>query len=159
MARRARPGLVALSMWRGSTPHRRAYHLGFRPGPAVNAGGRIGKADLGARLLATDDPEEALAPGRAARPLNTERREIEARVRDAALAQAEERGLDAPLVWAAGRGLASRRRGHRRLAPEGGHQPPRRGDRVRRGEGKGSGRSVSGVDLGASIQRLAAEGC
>jgi single-stranded-DNA-specific exonuclease len=61
-------------------------------GPRVNAGGRIGEADLGARLLATDDPEEAMALARRLDTLNTDRREIEARVREAALAQAEARG-------------------------------------------------------------------
>ncbi len=78
-----------------------AYHLGFLLGPRVNAGGRIGRADLGARLLATADPAEAAALAARLDTLNAERREIEARVREAALAQAEARGLDAPLVWAA----------------------------------------------------------
>jgi single-stranded-DNA-specific exonuclease len=50
--------------------------------------------------------------------LNAERREITERVREEALAQAEARGLDGPLVWAAGRGLASRRGRHRRGAAE-----------------------------------------
>ena len=59
MARRERPGLVALAdvARMDSRPH--AYHLGFLLGPRVNAGGRIGAADLGARLLATADPREA----------------------------------------------------------------------------------------------------
>ncbi|MBC56098.1 MAG: single-stranded-DNA-specific exonuclease RecJ [Confluentimicrobium sp.] len=158
MARRQRPGLVALGdvarMDTAPTP----YHLGFLLGPRVNAGGRIGKADLGARLLSTDDPAEAAALAERLDQLNTERREVEAAVRDAALAQAETRGLDGPLVWAAGEGwhpgvvgiVASRLK-------EATNRPAivigLDGD-----EGKGSGRSVSGVDLGASIQRLAAEG-
>jgi single-stranded-DNA-specific exonuclease len=66
--------------------------------------GGSGQADLGARLLATDDPHEAAALAERLDQLNTERREIEAAVRAAALAQAEARGLDAPLVWAAGEG-------------------------------------------------------
>ena len=70
----------------------------------MNAGGRIGAADLGARLLATRDANEAAAFAERLDQLNTERREIEAAVRAAAMAQAEERGLDAPLVWAAGEG-------------------------------------------------------
>ena len=60
-------------------------------GPRVNAGGRIGAADLGARLLSTDDPSEAAAFAERLDKLNTERREIEASVRAAATAQAEER--------------------------------------------------------------------
>jgi 23S rRNA (cytosine1962-C5)-methyltransferase len=55
----------------------------------VNAGGRIGRADLGARLLATDDAQEAVSIAARLDGLNTERREIELRVREAALAQAE----------------------------------------------------------------------
>ncbi len=158
MAQRRRPGLVALSdvarMNAAPTP----YHLGFLLGPRVNAGGRVGRADLGARLLATEDAAEAAALAERLDALNTERRDIEARVLDAALAAAEARGLDGPLVWAAGEGwhpgvvgiVASRLKEatNRPAIVIGLHD----------GEGKGSGRSVSGIDLGASVQRLAAEG-
>jgi len=90
--------------------------------------------------------------------LNTERRDIETQVRDLALQQAEDRGYDAPLVWAAGEGwhpgvvgiVASRMK-------DATNRPSivigLEGD-----EGKGSGRSVSGIDLGAVIQKVAAEG-
>ncbi|MEQ9260943.1 MAG: single-stranded-DNA-specific exonuclease RecJ [Roseovarius sp.] len=158
MARRARPGLVALSDVARLDTAPTSYHLGFVLGPRVNAGGRIGKADLGARLLASCDPAEAQSMAERLDQLNSERREIEAGVTAAALAQAEERGLDAPLVWAAGEGwhpgvvgiVASRlKEATNRPAVVIGFD----GD-----EGKGSGRSVSGVDLGASVQRLAAEG-
>jgi single-stranded-DNA-specific exonuclease len=158
MARRQRPGLVALADVARMDTAPNAYHLGFLLGPRVNAGGRIGRADLGARLLACTDPREADGMAAKLDELNTERREIEEQVRDAALAQAEERGFDAPLVWAAGEGwhpgvvgiVASRlkERTNRPAIVIG-----LEGD-----EGKGSGRSVSGIDLGAAIQRLAAEG-
>ena len=158
MARRERPGLVALGDVARMDSAPGSYHLGFLLGPRVNAGGRIGKADLGARLLATDNAQEARAIAERLDALNTERREVEAAVRAAALAQAEERGLEAPLVWAAGEGwhpgvvgiVASRlKEATNRPAIVIGFD----GD-----EGKGSGRSIAGVDLGASIQRLAAEG-
>ncbi|SIT10813.1 exonuclease RecJ [Roseivivax lentus] len=158
MARRARPGLVALSDIARLETAPAAYHLGYVLGPRVNAGGRIGAADLGARLLATEDVHEAAALAERLDQLNTERREIEGAVRAAAMAQAETRGLDAPLVWAAGEGwhpgvvgiVAARlKEATNRPAVVIGLD----GD-----EGKGSGRSVSGVDLGASIQKLAAEG-
>ncbi|MEC9104346.1 MAG: DHH family phosphoesterase, partial [Pseudomonadota bacterium] len=104
MARRNRPGLVALAdvarMDTAPTP----YHLGFLLGPRINAGGRIGQADLGARLLSTVDPHEAGALAERLDQLNTERRDVENAVRAAAVDQATERGLDAPLVWAAGEG-------------------------------------------------------
>ncbi len=158
MARRDRIGLVALADEAGMDSAPSAYHLGFLLGPRINAGGRVGKADLGARLLSTDDPQ--LAKDIAARldELNTERREIENTVRDLAMEQATERGLDAPLVWAAGEGwhpgvvgiVASRLK---ELTNRPAVVIGLDGD-----EGKGSGRSVSGIDLGASIQRLASEG-
>ncbi|AUQ75105.1 single-stranded-DNA-specific exonuclease RecJ [Phaeobacter piscinae] len=158
MAARQRPGLVALADVSRMDSAPSTYHLGFLLGPRVNAGGRIGKADLGARLLATNNPAEAEAIAARLDELNTERRDIENAVRAAALEQAEARGLDAPLVWAAGEGwhpgvvgiVASRLK-------EAAGRPAivigLDGD-----EGKGSGRSVSGIDLGASIQRAAAEG-
>ena len=158
MAHRDRPGLVALGDVARLDSAPAAYHLGFVLGPRINAGGRIGKADLGARLLATRDPSEARALAERLDQLNTDRREVEAAVRAAALEQAEARGLDAPLVWAAGEGwhpgvvgiVASRLK---ELTNRPAIVIGLDGD-----EGKGSGRSVSGVDLGASIQRLAAEG-
>jgi single-stranded-DNA-specific exonuclease len=158
LARRERVGLRALAdvarMDQAPTP----YALGFLLGPRVNAGGRIGQADLGARLLATDDPHEAAALAERLDTLNTERRDIEMRVRIEAMAQAEARGFDGPLVWAAAEGwhpgvvgiVAAR-------IKEATHRPAvvigLDGD-----EGKGSGRSISGVDLGAAIHRVAAEG-
>ncbi|MBU2959612.1 single-stranded-DNA-specific exonuclease RecJ [Citreicella sp. C3M06] len=158
MAGRSRPGLVALSDVARVDTAPTSYHLGFVLGPRINAGGRIGRADLGARLLACRDPHEAKSLADKLDQLNGERREVEEAVRAAALAQAEERGFDAPLVWAAGEGwhpgvvgiVASRlkERTNRPAIVIG-----MDGD-----EGKGSGRSVSGVDLGASIQKLAAEG-
>ncbi|MGH1368670.1 MAG: single-stranded-DNA-specific exonuclease RecJ [Maritimibacter sp.] len=158
MARRARPGLVALGDVARMNEAPRPYHLGFLLGPRINAGGRIGKADLGARLLATTDPDEARALADRLDDLNKDRREIEEHVRLAAIDQAEKRGLEAPLVWAAHDGwhagvvgiVASRLKdmAHRPAVVIGFE-----GD-----EGKGSGRSVSGIDLGAAIQRLAAEG-
>ncbi len=158
MARRKRAGLVALADVSRMDTAPSSYHLGFLLGPRVNAGGRIGKADLGARLLATTDPREAQSMAARLDELNTERRDIENQVREMAIEQAEERGTDAPLVWAAGEGwhpgvvgiVASRLK-------ESTNRPAivigLDGD-----EGKGSGRSVSGIDLGAAIQRCAAEG-
>lgn len=158
MSERRRAGLVALADVARLDTAPTPYHLGFVLGPRVNAGGRIGKADLGARLLATTNAHEATALAERLDHLNTERREIEAAVRDAALMQAETRGLDAPLTWAAADGW------HPGVV---GIVASRLKERTNRPaivigfdgeEGKGSGRSVSGVDLGAAIQRLAAEG-
>lgn len=158
MARRDRVGLAALADVARMDTAPAAYHLGFLLGPRINAGGRIGQADLGARLLACDDPHEAQSLAEKLDLLNTERRDVETAVRAAALDQAETRGYDAPLVWASGAGwhpgvvgiVASRlKEASNRPSVVIGFED---------GIGKGSGRSVSGIDLGAPIQRLAAEG-
>lgn len=158
MARRDRPGLRALADIARMDQAPTCYSLGFLLGPRVNAGGRIGQADLGARLLATDDEMEASRIAARLDQLNTERREITERVREEALAQAEARGLEGPLVWAAAEGwhpgvvgiVAARLK-------EAANRPSVvigfEGD-----IGKGSARSIPGVDLGAAIQRIAAEG-
>ena len=158
MARRDRPGLRALADVSRMDQAPTAYSLGFLLGPRVNAGGRIGQADLGARLLATDNEVEAARIAAQLDQLNTDRRAITEAVREEAMAQAESRGLDAPLVWAAADGwhpgvvgiVAARLK-------EAANRPSVvigfDGD-----DGKGSARSVPGVDLGAAIQRLAAEG-
>ena len=158
MTGRDRPGLAALADVTKLEKPPSSQTLGFVFGPRVNSGGRIGKADLGARLLSTDNPDEALSIAQKLDTLNAERRSIEDHVRLAATEQAEERGLDAPLVWAAGDGwhpgvvgiVASRLK-------ETANRPSVvigfDGD-----EGKGSGRSVSGIDLGHAIQRLTHEG-
>lgn len=158
MARRSRPGLVALSDVAGLETTPTTYHLGYLLGPRINAGGRIGAADLGARLLSTADPHEATALAERLDQLNTDRREIEGAVTAAALTQSEARGFDAPLVWAAGVGwhpgvvgiVASR------LKEASGRPSVVIG--IEDGLGKGSGRSIPGIDLGQPIQRLAAEG-
>lgn len=158
MARRDRIGLRALAdvarMDQAPTP----YALGFLLGPRVNAGGRIGQADLGARLLATDDPHEAAALAARLDHLNTERREIEAAVRAAAMAQAESRGLDGPLVWAAGEGWHPGVVGIVAARLKEATNRPAVVIGLDGGIGKGSARSVSGVDLGAAVHRVAAEG-
>ena len=158
MARRERIGLRALADSARLDQAPSAYALGFVLGPRINAGGRIGQADLGARLLSTDNLAEATALAARLEALNTERRDIEARVRELALAQVDAHGPEGALAWAAEEGwhpgvvgiVAAR-------VKEALHRPAVvigfDGD-----IGKGSGRSVSGVDLGAAIQRLAAEG-
>ena len=158
MARRARAGLVALSDIAGLDTAPSPYHLGYVLGPRINAGGRIGQADLGARLLSTADPHEADALAQRLHALNAERRDIEAQVRAEALAQCEERGADGPLAWAAGAGWHPGVVGIVASRLKEATNRPSIVIGIEDGIGKGSGRSVSGIDLGAPIQRLAAEG-
>nr|WP_216859453.1 single-stranded-DNA-specific exonuclease RecJ [Sulfitobacter aestuariivivens] len=158
MARRERAGLAALADVARMDTAPTAYHLGYILGPRINAGGRIGQADLGARLLATDNAHEAAALAERLDQLNTDRREVEATVRAAALAQAETRGFDAPLVWAAGAGWHPGVVGIVAARLKEAANRPAIVIGLEDGVGKGSGRSVSGIDLGASIQRLVSEG-
>ena len=158
MGGRGRAGLVALADVAHLTSAPAAYHLGYVLGPRINAGGRVGRADLGARLLSTTDLQEARSLAEKLHELNEERREIEAQVQLQAIQQAEDRGFDAPLVWAAGDGwhpgvvgiVAARlKEAANRPAVVIGFEAA---------EGKGSGRSVSGIDLGAAIAQITREG-
>ncbi len=158
MAQRRHPGLVALCDVARLDQAPTSYHLGYVLGPRINAGGRIGRADLGARLLSTTDTGEAARIATELDRLNSERRDVETAVRTEALAQADARGVDAALVWAAQDGwhpgvvgiVASRlKEATNRPAIVIGFD----GD-----AGKGSGRSVTGIDLGAAIQKLARDG-
>ncbi len=158
MARRDRIGLVALADCAGMNTAPNSYHLGFLLGPRINAGGRIGQADLGARLLASTSQPEAQAMAEKLDQLNKDRRDVENQVRLLAMEQAEARGFDKALVWAAGEGW------HPGVV---GIVASRLKDATNRPaivigldgtEGKGSGRSVSGIDLGAQIHKLVQEG-
>ncbi len=158
MANRGRPGIVALADVGRLDTAPTAYSLGFVMGPRVNAGGRIGKPDLGARLLATRDMPEAQALAERLDQLNTDRRDIENQVRLAAIDQAENRGFDAPLVWASGKGWHPGVVGIVASRLKDAANRPAIVIGVENGIGKGSGRSVSGIDLGAAIGRMSSEG-
>jgi single-stranded-DNA-specific exonuclease len=125
--------------------------LGFALGPRINAGGRVGKSDLGVRLLTTEDPEEARAIAAELNILNEERRAIEAMVQESAEAMtAAQHNRSVALV--AGKGW------HPGVI---GIVAGRLKEKLGRpaivvaldedGVGKGSGRSITGVDLGAAI--------
>ncbi|MEI6986313.1 MAG: single-stranded-DNA-specific exonuclease RecJ, partial [Rhodospirillaceae bacterium] len=150
MARRNNAGLAALADVGGITTAPEAYHAGYVLGPRVNAGGRVGASGLGARLLCSDDPAEVAALAQRLDEHNSERRQIECAVLEAALEQIG--GQDpGDLVFVAGNGW------HPGVI---GIVASRLVERFRRpacvvsivdGVGKGSGRSVRGVDLGAAV--------
>jgi single-stranded-DNA-specific exonuclease len=133
-----------------------AYHLSFMLGPRVNAGGRVGQADLGARLLSSDDPHEVSALALRLDELNAERRAIEREVLDQAIARIEglygpeRKGLPSVLLvesegWHIGViGIVASRLVER-------YGRPAFVIGMDGGIGKGSGRSVRGVDLGAAV--------
>lgn len=157
MARRRRPGLAALADVARLDGAPGAFHLGFLLGPRINAGGRVGRADLGALCLSARDPREAGRLAAELDGLNRDRRAIEAAVRDEALAQVEARG-DARLSWAAGAGWHPGVVGIVAARVKEATGLPSVVIGVDHGIGKGSARSVEGVDLGRAIHRLAGEG-
>jgi len=157
MARRQRPGMVALSDIARLDGAPAAFHLGYLLGPRINAGGRVGRADLGALCLSCRDPHQADALARQLDELNRDRRTIEMAVRDAALAQVAARA-DPRLSWAAGPDWHPGVVGIVAARVKEATDLPSVVIGVSGGIGKGSGRSVPGVDLGRAIQRLAREG-
>lgn len=127
--------------------------LGFALGPRINAGGRVGEATLGVRLLTTEDPEEARAIAAQLSQLNEERRAIEAAVQEAAEVQLESQHNRA-VVLLAGAGWHPGVIGivAGRIKEKSGRPAIVIAlDADEHGHGKGSGRSIAGVDLGAAI--------
>jgi single-stranded-DNA-specific exonuclease len=150
MAARRNIGLNALIEASRLTRAPTASDLGFALGPRINAGGRVGKADLGVRLLTTRDPAEARAIAVELDRLNEERRAIEGQVQEAAESAA---ASDARAVLvAAGQGWHPGVIGivAGRLKEKLG-RPAIVIALDENGVGKGSGRSIGGVDLGAAV--------
>ena len=151
MGHRGNIGLAALANAARLTHAPQCRDLGFSLGPRINAGGRVGKSDLGVRLLTTSDPAEAAAIAAELDRLNEERRTIELAVIAEATAAAEAQA-DAPIILVAGTGwhpgvigiVASRLK-------ERFNRPALVVALDEDGVGKGSGRSIAGVDLGAAI--------
>ena len=125
--------------------------LGFALGPRINAGGRVGKSDLGVRLLTTEDPEEARVIAAELDRLNEERRAIERSVQEEAEIAALTHGNRAVAVVSGGGwhpGVIGIVAG--RLKEKLG-RPAIVIALDKDGIGKGSGRSIGGVDLGAAV--------
>jgi single-stranded-DNA-specific exonuclease len=162
LRRRDHVGLTALMDASRLSGPPEAWHLGFLLGPRINAGGRIGRADLGLRLLLEEDPTEAGRIAAELDRLNTERRAIEL----ATVAQAEAEAMAALGLEEKGAAVVT--------AAEGWHPgvvglvAARLKERYGRpafaialepgGIGTGSGRSIAGVDLGAAVRRAVSEG-
>jgi single-stranded-DNA-specific exonuclease len=162
MAQRRNTGLAALADVARVTETVDAYHAGYILGPRINAGGRIGRADLGVRLLLEGDSVEAARIAAELDRLNSERRVIE----QAAEAQAEAEAL-------ASIGLEDKI-GVIVTASEGWHPgvvglvASRLKEKFSRpafaialepgGIGTGSGRSIAGVDLGKAVRQAVTDG-
>lgn len=159
MARRGNAGLSALAHVADIDEPPTTYHAGFVFGPRINAGGRVGRSELGAQLLSTEDPAHAQTLAQELDLYNSERRAIETQVLDEAQEMAARQVAERPQAAAiivAAKGwhpgvigiVASRLKDRFHLPAivialesegEGG------------GTGKGSGRSVAGLDLGAAV--------
>lgn len=159
----ANPGLKALlDVAKGQGPAT-SFHAGFILGPRINAGGRIGRSDLGARLLSTDDPAEAADLAAELDALNASRKEVEKDVIDQAVAFIEtdsNQDPEAPVLVVAGDGwhpgvvgIAAARLRERYRKPVIVIGIDRPSD-----TGKGSGRSQPGVNLGRAVQAAFDEG-
>lgn len=149
MAQRRNIGLAALTDAARLTRAPTCSDLGFALGPRINAGGRVGRADLGVRLLTTDDPAEARAIAEELNHFNDERRAIEAGVQATAETMVDQ---DRHVAVVSGEGW------HPGVIGIVAGRLKEKLDRPaiviavdEHGMGKGSGRSISGVDLGAAI--------
>jgi single-stranded-DNA-specific exonuclease len=148
MAQRRNIGMNALIEASRLTRAPTATDLGFALGPRINAGGRVGKSDLGVRLLTTEDADEARIIAEELNRLNEERRAIEAEVQASAetMEPAGAVAVVAARGWHPGvigivAGRLKEKLGRPAIVIAVGED----------GIGKGSGRSISGVDLGAAI--------
>ena len=162
LRRRDHVGLTALMDAARLSGPPEPWHLGFLLGPRINAGGRIGRADLGVRLLLEEDPSEAARIAAELDRLNRERQQIEI----ATVAQAEAEAMAALGLEEKGAVVVT--------AAEGWHPgvvglvAARLKERYGRpafaialepgGTGTGSGRSIAGVDLGQAVRRAVREG-
>ena len=158
------PGLKALLAAAGAEPGpAKSNHAGFILGPRINAGGRIGKSDLGARLLSTDFPDEARALAQELDALNIARREVEAQVTEQAVRRVEATGAhhdESSLIVIAGEdwhpgvvGIVAGRLRERWRKPV-----VVIGIDAINSLGKGSGRSQPGMNLGRAVQAAWNEG-
>ncbi|MBS7698857.1 single-stranded-DNA-specific exonuclease RecJ [Chelatococcus sp. YT9] len=154
MRQRRRPGLTALLDAAALRAPPEAWHLGFLVGPRINAGGRIGDAALGAKLLLTDDSMAAAQIAGELDRLNRERQAIEHQAVEEATAEAErqlsEREASVLVVasaeWHPGIvGLVAARLKERFRLPTFAFALTPAG-------GTGSGRSIPGVDLGRAVR-------
>jgi single-stranded-DNA-specific exonuclease len=152
MAQRRNLGMAALIDASRLTRPPSCSDCGFALGPRINAGGRVGEASLGVRLLTTEDPDEARAIAEQLSAHNDERRAIEAAVQEAAEQQIDAQHNRAVLTiaghgWHPGvigivAGRIKEKTGKPTLVIALDQES---------GQGKGSGRSIGGVDLGAAV--------
>ena len=152
LAQRKNIGIAALADIAGLDERPESWHLGFLLGPRINAGGRVGKAGLGVKLLTTEDRDVASSLAIRLDQLNAERQEIEAEVLKAALEEAElQSNLKNPAIILASENWHPGVIGIVAGRVKESYNVPACVIAIENGIGKGSGRSIPGVDLGSSI--------
>lgn len=153
------PGLKDLGERAGVKRAVTAFDLGFLLGPRINAAGRIGHARLAFDLLTTDDPARRAALAEKLHVMNAERQAIERAVQEDAVAIVDQRRLhQRAVIVAAGEGwhpgvvgiVAGRLKDR--------YQRPAIVIGIENGVGKGSARSIAGVDIGAAIRAARQQG-
>lgn len=159
LGKRGNAGLAALGARAGVADRPTAYDLGFLLGPRINAAGRIGHARLAFDLLTTPDAARRLELAETLHLMNAERRQIEADVQDDAIARIETGKLyDRPVIVASGEGWHAGVIGIVAGRIKDLYDRPTIVIGVEDGVGKGSARSLSGVDIGAAIRAAKSEG-
>lgn len=165
MCKQGNAGLTELADVSGLTSMPTAYHLGFLLGPRINAGGRVGQSYLGAELLSSDDPAQCRQIATQLDIFNQQRKDIEAFVLEQALEKAQEQKAQEPLE----NELATNDENSVIVVADRGWHPGVIGIVAGRlkdtfykpsfvisfdenGVGKGSARSVTGLDIGSLIQ-------
>ncbi len=148
-------GLRAICDLAGLDEEPNSYHLGFILGPRINAGGRVGKSDLGARILSSEDESEVQEIAMQLEEFNKQRKEIETKIQEEAVAQLEKSvggfGVNDSVIFAVSNSwhqgvigiVASRLKDI--------YNKPVAVITIKDGKGKASCRSITGVDFGSAI--------
>jgi len=155
-------GLRAICDLAGLDEEPNSYHLGFILGPRINAGGRVGKSDLGARILSSEDEPEVQEIAMQLEEFNKQRKEIETKIQEEAVAQLEKSvggfGVNDSVIFAVSNSwhqgvigiVASRLKDI--------YNKPVAVITIKDGKGKASCRSITGVDFGSAILQARLEG-
>lgn len=158
MSQRRNTGLRALCDLAEIKEAPTGYHLGFVLGPRINAGGRVGDATAGNRLLCSKEPSEARQIAEKLNQFNIDRKEIESYVLLEAMELIESRPAAYPMAFAAGKnwhqgviGIVAGKLKER-------YNLPAFVMSIEADEVKGSARSIAGVDLGALIMAAKEKG-
>lgn len=155
LSRESNIGLKSLMFETNTKSPITSYHCGFVLGPRINAGGRIGKANIGAELLSTENPQLAIKHAQELDRVNIERRILQDKILDEALLKAFSVNKTNSIIvvgmegWHPGViGIVAGRLKDRF------NKPVIVIGTDENGIGKGSGRSIQGVDLGNEIKKL-----